>query len=113
MFARGAAAEFGPKIRVNTINPGFMNTPMIAAYAADITNDKEIMGELSANQSIPKVGEPEQFAKMALFLCSDDADYVTGCNFLLDGGGHNFKYPDVLPIVMGRMAAAAAAEAEK
>lgn len=108
MFARIAACEFGPKIRVNTINPGFMNTPMIAAYAADITQDVEIMGELSANQSIPKVGEPEQYAKMALFLCSDDADYVTGCNFLLDAGGHNYKYPDVLPIVMGRMAAAAA-----
>lgn len=110
MFARVASMEFKDKIRINTINPGFMNTPMIAAYAANITEDTEIMSELSANQSIPLVGEPEQYAKMALFLCSDDADYVTGCSFLLDAGGHNYKYPDVLPIVMGRMAAAQAEE---
>lgn len=107
MLARIASMELGPKIRVNTINPGFMNTPMIAAYASDIANDAELMGEISANQSIPKIGEPEQYAKMALFLCSDDSDHVTGCNFYLDGGGHNYKYPDALPIVMGRMVAAA------
>lgn len=110
MFARVASMEFGPKIRVNTINPGFMNTAMIAAYAPDITHDAELMGEISANQSIPKIGEADQYAKMALFLCSGDSDHVTGCNFYLDGGGHNYKYPDALPIVMGRMAAASEAE---
>lgn len=96
MFARVAALELGPKIRVNTINPGFMNTPQIAPF----TGNPEIMNLVMQHHSTSRIGQPYDFAKLALFLASDDASYITGANVIMDGGGRNFGYPDIIPIYL-------------
>ncbi|HKK10495.1 MAG TPA: glucose 1-dehydrogenase [Bacteroidales bacterium] len=70
------------KIRVNSIGPGAIKTPI----------NKESWGELA--QSIPygRVGEPEDIAKAAVWLASDESDYVTGTTLFVDGGMTLYPY---------------------
>jgi NAD(P)-dependent dehydrogenase (short-subunit alcohol dehydrogenase family) len=46
---------------------------------------------LSKTQPIGRMGEPEEIAKLALFLCSDDASFITGSNYPIDGGFLSLK----------------------
>jgi cyclopentanol dehydrogenase len=83
LLTKGAAVELGPdNIRVNSVHPGFIHTPMTS-----IVLDDEEMRE-DALKSIPLgiVGEPEDVAYLVLFLASDEARFVTGAEFLIDGG---------------------------
>lgn len=96
MLVKVASLELGPRIRVNTINPGFMNTPQIANF----TNNPEIMEVVMKSQALGRIGEPEDFAKLALFLASDEASFITGSNVIMDGACGNFGYPDIIPIYM-------------
>ncbi|MBW2423770.1 MAG: glucose 1-dehydrogenase [Deltaproteobacteria bacterium] len=78
-----AAVELGPRgIRVNSIHPGIIDTPMNAAPELAEVDWKGIV----ANLPLPRQGEPEDIAKLALFLCSDDSAYSTGSEFVADGG---------------------------
>jgi NAD(P)-dependent dehydrogenase (short-subunit alcohol dehydrogenase family) len=75
MMTRIWAIEFGAKnVRVNAIAPGLIQTD----FSSFFWNDDKYMGELKANQPLPRVGQPEEVAGMALFLASDDSSYVTG-----------------------------------
>ena len=104
-----AAIEYGPKVRINTINPGFVDTPLIAPF----TNIPEAMEVVNKSVNTGRIGKPEDFANLAKFLCSDEAGFITGTNHLMDGGAHNAGYPDVLEIVMAKMAEAQAAQEQK
>ena len=78
-----AAIEFGPaKIRVNTILPGSILTPM------GNPNDEDLAtyGRHFAGHPLGRIGMPEEIARLALFLASDDSSYCTGAEFLADGG---------------------------
>ena len=79
-LTRILAITYAPDIRVNCICPGAVRTPMIAAMLAVL---EEYM-----NQNIPlkRVAEPEEIARVALFLASDEASYVTGAIIPVDGG---------------------------
>ena len=78
-----AAIEFGPaRIRVNTILPGSIQTPMGNPDNEDIaTYNRHFAGH-----PLGRIGEPEEIARLALFLASDDSSYCTGAEFLADGG---------------------------
>jgi 3alpha(or 20beta)-hydroxysteroid dehydrogenase len=78
-----AAIEFGPaRIRVNTILPGSIQTAMGNPDNEDIaTYNRHFAGH-----PLGRIGEPEEIAKLALFLASDDSSYCTGAEFLADGG---------------------------
>jgi NAD(P)-dependent dehydrogenase (short-subunit alcohol dehydrogenase family) len=81
-LTRSAAAELGPKkIRVNSVHPGGIATKMLT----DTLSDEEIKAWES---TIPlrRAGQPEEVAKLALFLASDDASYITGAEHIIDGG---------------------------
>jgi len=69
-------------INVNNIAPGMVLTPM---NQQAIDNPKELEKQV---QSIPfkRAAEPWEIAKLALYLASDDADYITGQSFTIDGG---------------------------
>jgi NAD(P)-dependent dehydrogenase (short-subunit alcohol dehydrogenase family) len=81
-----ASAELAPQgIRVNLLCPGFVDTPM-HQRARQTLGD-----EIYANNLIPRVhlqrlGQPEEIAKVILFLCSDDASFMTGTTITPDGG---------------------------
>jgi 3alpha(or 20beta)-hydroxysteroid dehydrogenase len=85
-MTKTVALEYGAAgIRVNSIHPGGIDTPMTrGADLGGITADEQ--AELYANVAIPRPGTPDEVAKLALFLASDDSSYCTGAEFLIDGG---------------------------
>ena len=81
-FAKAVAAEFAPKIRVNTIAPSITNTPL-----ADKFLNSDVKTERAAERHpLKKVGQPQDIAQMAQFLLSDNASWITGQVFHVDGG---------------------------
>lgn len=67
-------------IRVNSINPGYIDTPLLQQLPEEIYN------ELVKLHPIGRLGKPEEVAKGILFLLSDDASFIVGSNLLMDGG---------------------------
>jgi len=84
-LTRSAALEFAKdKIRVNCICPGGINTPILHRNQPGV---KEAMEQWMAKaQPIPRAGHPEDIAGMALYLASDDSEFVTGQAMIVDGG---------------------------
>src|SRR5579863_6120212 len=84
-LTRSAALEFAKdKIRVNCICPGGINTPSLHRNQPGM---KEAMEQFMAKgQPIPRAGHPEDIAGMALYLASDDSEFVTGQAMVVDGG---------------------------
>ncbi len=83
MLTRTLALELAPhKINVNSIAPGMVLTP----FNQPAIDDPAVLEEQV--QSIPwkRAAEPEEIAKLAVFLASADADYVTGASYVMDGG---------------------------
>jgi 3alpha(or 20beta)-hydroxysteroid dehydrogenase len=82
-MTKTAALEFGrAKIRVNAICPGSILTPMIAPTEFPGVDQQAFWSSLP----IPRAGEAEEVAKVALFLACDDSAYVTGAELTVDGG---------------------------
>lgn len=73
-------------IRVNSVNPGTIDTPMLA-YEAEASDDpEEYMVRANEEHPIGRVGRPEEVANAVLFLASDEASFVTGAALSVDGG---------------------------
>jgi 3alpha(or 20beta)-hydroxysteroid dehydrogenase len=83
-------AEKGYKIRVNTVHPGAIRTPMFERYLAMFPSAEEGEAIFAANHPMGRVGEADEVARAALFLGSDEASFTTGVDFTVDGGG-NFR----------------------
>jgi len=75
-------------IRCNSIAPGRVHTPFVDGYLAKNYpgREKEMFDVLSKSQPIGRMGEPEEMAYLALYLCSDESSFVTGSNYCIDGG---------------------------
>jgi 3alpha(or 20beta)-hydroxysteroid dehydrogenase len=84
-MTRAAALELAPRgIRVNSIHPGYVDTPM----ANPPGEPRPTLLERFAAQRVPlgRMARPEEIAQVALFLASDESSYCTGSQFLVDGG---------------------------
>jgi 3alpha(or 20beta)-hydroxysteroid dehydrogenase len=86
-MTKTAAMELAPRrIRVNSIHPGFILTSL-ATGAVDISTVHAMLENYSARMApMGRAGAPEEIAKLALFLASDDSSYSTGSEFVADGG---------------------------
>jgi 3alpha(or 20beta)-hydroxysteroid dehydrogenase len=77
-MTKGAAQELGPfGVRVNSIHPGIIDTPMMADQPID---------EMASRIPLGRSADASEVAKLALWLASDDSAYATGAEFVIDGG---------------------------
>ena len=81
------------KIRCNCISPARVHTPFVDGYLRKNYpgREQEMFQKLSASQPIGRMGEPEEVAALALFLCSEEAAFITGTDYLIDGGFFNLR----------------------
>jgi len=75
-------------IRCNCISPARVHTPFVDGFIAKNypNNQDEMFKKLSASQPIGRMAKPIEIAYLALYLCSDEASFATGCDYPLDGG---------------------------
>ena len=75
-------------IRCNCISPARVHTPFVDSYLSKTYpgREKEMYDKLAETQPIGRMGEPEEIAFLALYLCSDAAAFITGTNYPIDGG---------------------------
>jgi NAD(P)-dependent dehydrogenase (short-subunit alcohol dehydrogenase family) len=95
LFSKSVAVECGRAgygIRVNSIHPGNTDTPMFRQELEDMHRKGAVASSEAAMQFymdmqvLPEIGQPEDIAAMALFLASDAARFITGAEFVVDGG---------------------------
>ena len=79
-------ARKGDQIRCNSIHPVFFQTPMLDNIVATTRNPDKFRAGLQGNVPLGRFGRPEEVAAMALYLASDEARFVTGAEFAIDGG---------------------------
>lgn len=75
-------------IRCNSISPARVHTPFVDGFIKKNYpgNEKEMFDKLEKSQPVGRMGKPEEVAGLALYLCSDEAAFVTGCDYAIDGG---------------------------
>jgi len=89
-LTQNMAADYGREgIRVNALAPGFIETPLTANR---IANNPWFVDGMVGGTPLGRTGKPEEIAAAALFLCSDDASYITGHVLAVDGGWSSTKY---------------------
>ncbi|MEN4904402.1 SDR family oxidoreductase [Luteimonas sp. TWI1416] len=82
-LTRALAAEFGPQaIRVNALLPGGTHTPM----AEEMNGTPEALAQVAQLHALKRLAQPEELARSALFLASEEATFLTGSAMLVDGG---------------------------
>ena len=75
-------------IRCNCVSPARVHTPFVDNFIAKNYpgTEKEMFEKLSASQPIGRMAKPEEVAHLILYLCSDEASFITGCDYPIDGG---------------------------
>jgi len=87
-LTRQLAVDYAGRLRVNCICPGTVHTPFVEAYLEKFHRHEKdkVRAELHARQPLGRMGRPDEIAAMALYLCSDEAAFVTGATPTIDGG---------------------------
>ena len=100
-FTKTAALEFGPHgVRINSVHPGGVDTAMGNPQGQTGEERHENYGRVP----LQRIGEPEEIAAASLFLCSDEASYVTGAELAVDGGWGSGYYHRNLPAAPASLA---------
>jgi acetoacetyl-CoA reductase len=85
-FTKALALEVAKKgVTVNTISPGYIGTKMVTAIPKDIL-DSKILPQIP----VGRLGKPDEVAGLIIYLCSDEAAFVTGANISINGGQHMY-----------------------
>jgi NAD(P)-dependent dehydrogenase (short-subunit alcohol dehydrogenase family) len=86
-FARSWTTDLKDrKIRVNVVSPGPIETPGVAGLVKTEEELKGFQAQMAAGVPLGRIGQPEEIAKVVVFLASDDASYVAGVELFVDGG---------------------------
>jgi 2-keto-3-deoxy-L-fuconate dehydrogenase len=75
-------------IRCNSVSPGRVHTPFVDGFLAKNYpgKEQEMFNKLSKTQPIGRMGKPDEIAHLILYLCSDEASFITGTDYPIDGG---------------------------
>jgi NAD(P)-dependent dehydrogenase (short-subunit alcohol dehydrogenase family) len=81
-------ADQGYGIRVNSVHPGYVGTPLVANAIGALPPDEAVAlhAELLTRIPLGRVAEPREIANVVLFLASDESSYMTGSEVVVDGG---------------------------
>lgn len=85
-LAKQLALEYGPGLRVNAICPGPVDTPLLWDSAAAFPQPERAVEEARMATLLKRLGRPEDVANLVLFLASEQASWITGTAFTIDGG---------------------------
>jgi NAD(P)-dependent dehydrogenase (short-subunit alcohol dehydrogenase family) len=85
-FVRQVAIDYGPKVRANLVCPGPVDTPLIWASAVAFPDPAKAVEDVGKRTLLKRLGQPEDIARAALFLASDDSGWITGTALTVDGG---------------------------
>lgn len=85
-LTRNMAIDYAPTIRVNTISPGWVLTPLIQSIFNNHDDPLEQQRQVEQRQVMKRIGTPEDIGYAAAFLVSDEASYITGTELFVDGG---------------------------
>lgn len=86
-YTRTAATELAPRnIRVNAVNPGPVTTPIFAKTGLPEAALNDLASQMENRIPLKRYGKPEEIAKLVSFLASDDASFITGGEYNIDGG---------------------------
>ena len=87
LFTKATALQVAKAgIRVNSVHPGFIDTPLVQDYAARSGHHDELLQGLAALHPVGRLGRAEEVAAVIAFLASDDASFMTGSEVVVDGG---------------------------
>jgi NAD(P)-dependent dehydrogenase (short-subunit alcohol dehydrogenase family) len=87
-MTRALAIDLGPdNIRVNSVNPGDTNTPMLREEARQLSQAEQAFLAEADDRPLRRMGTPEEIAEAVIWLASDASSYVTGSALVVDGGG--------------------------
>jgi len=85
-FTKALALEVARKgVTINTISPGYIGTKMVTAIPKDIL-DSKILPQIP----VGRLGKPDEIAGLIIYLCSEEAAFVTGANISINGGQHMY-----------------------
>lgn len=88
-LTRTAATELAPRrIRVNSVNPGPINTPLFGKLGLPEEAINEFASAMQERIPLKQFGDPEDVASLVAFLASDDAGFITGAEYNIDGGAN-------------------------
>lgn len=85
-FGRSLASELAPRIRVNTVSPGPIETPIFGKLGLPSDVIQAFAADMLQRNPLKRIGQGHDVAKAALFLLSDEAAYTTGTELFVDGG---------------------------
>ena len=87
-LTKALAREFAPTINVNAICPGYVLTPMVKGMAQQSCpdNPQSVIDGIASAIPLGRLADPTEVGELAAFLASDEASYLTGAQFVIDGG---------------------------
>ena len=85
-LTRNMAIDYGPEIRVNSIAPGWVWTPLIEHLFQSYPDPKAMVKQVENRQVLKRMGTPADVGNAAAFLASDEASFITGTQLYVDGG---------------------------
>ena len=87
MLTKSAALEWAPLgIRVNSVHPGYIETPMVTGFLHEAENGNELRDMLISRHALGRLGMAREIADGVLFLASDESSFMTGSELVIDGG---------------------------
>lgn len=87
MLTKSVALELAPLgVRVNSVHPGFIETPMVLNAFRNSENENEMRDTIVSRHAMGRLGIPREIADAILFLASDESSFMTGAEMVVDGG---------------------------